>query len=136
SGLNSNNTDYVKETVKSLIGTVVNWDHLNPNRSATWKASGLLAGAELEQSILRYSFSEEIRDELLSPDVYALIDMRIAREFSKSHSLALWENTVRYEAIGITARIPLLKFRELILGQDKASASYKQYKLFKSKVLI
>lgn len=136
SGLNSNNTKYVKDTVNSLISTVVNWDYLAADRSTVWKASGLLAGAELEQSVLKYSFSDQIRSELLNPEIYALIDMRIAREFRRSHSLALWENTVRYEGIGITAKIPLPKFRDLILGQDKASQSYKEYKLFKSKVLV
>jgi len=107
SGLNSNNTKYVKDTVNSLISTVVNWDYLAADRSTVWKASGLLAGAELEQSVLKYSFSDQIRSELLNPEIYALIDMRIAREFRRSHSLALWENTVRYEGIGITAKIPL-----------------------------
>jgi hypothetical protein len=136
SGLNSNNTKYVKDTVNSLISTVVNWDYLAADHTTVWKASGLLAGAELEQSTLRYSFSDQIRSELLNPEIYALIDMRIAREFRRSHSLALWENTVRYEGIGITAKIPLQKFRDLILGQDKSSQSYKEYKLFKSKVLL
>ena len=45
SGLNSNNTKYVKDTVNSLISTVVNWDYLAADRSTVWKASGLLAGA-------------------------------------------------------------------------------------------
>lgn len=136
SGLNSNNTKYVKDTVNSLISTVVNWDYLAADSSSVWKASGLLAGAELEQSVLKYSFSDQIRAEVLNPEIYALIDMRIAREFRRSHSLALWENTVRYEGVGITAKILLPKFRDLLLGQDKASQSYKEYKLFKSKVLV
>ncbi|CAD6556371.1 hypothetical protein LMG28727_06076 [Paraburkholderia kirstenboschensis] len=136
SGLNSNNTQYVKDTVNSLISTVVNWDYLASDSSTVWRASGLLAGAELKQAVLRYSFSEQIRGELLNPEVFALIDMRIAREFRRSHSLALWENTVRYEGVGLTARIPLGKFRDLILGQDKSAQTYQEYKLFKSKVLL
>ncbi|MGF6265335.1 hypothetical protein OKW49_006328 [Paraburkholderia youngii] len=136
SGLNSNNTQYVKDTVNSLISTVVNWDYLASDSSTVWRASGLLAGAELKQAVLRYSFSEQIRGELLNPEVFALIDMRIAREFRRSHSLALWENTVRYEGVGLTAKIPLSKFRDLILGQDKSAQTYQEYKLFKSKVLL
>ena len=66
SGLNSNNTKYVKDTVNSLISTVVNWDYLAADRSTVWKASGLLAGAG-EQSVLKYSFSDQIRSELLNP---------------------------------------------------------------------
>jgi hypothetical protein len=136
SGLNSNNTQYVKETINSLISTVVNWDYLAADKTAVWRASGLLAGAELQHAVLKYSFSEQIRGELLNPEIYALIDMRIAREFRRAHSLALWENTVRYEGIGITAKIPLSKFRDLILGQDRSAQSYQEYKLFKSKVLM
>lgn len=136
SGLNSNNTKYVKDTVNSLISTVVNWDYLAGDGASIWRASGLLAGAELQRSTLTYSFSEQIRGELLNPEIYALIDMRIAREFRRAHSLALWENTVRYEGIGLTAKVPLSKFRDLILGQDKSSQSYQEYKLFKSKVLL
>jgi hypothetical protein len=96
----------------------------------------LLAGAELRRSTLTYSFSEQIRGELLNPEIYALIDMRITREFRRAHSLALWENTVRYEGVGLTAKMPLSKFRDLILGQEKSAQSYQEYKLFKSKVLL
>jgi hypothetical protein len=134
--LNSNNTEYVKETINSLISTVVNWDYLTQDKRSIWKASGLLAGAELERSVLRYTFSEQIRGELLNPEIYAMIDMRITRQFRKAHSLALWENVVRYEAVGMTARFPLATLRDLILGQDTSAQSYKLYKQFKSRVLV
>jgi hypothetical protein len=127
SGLNSNNTKYVKDTVNSLISTVVNWDYLAGDGANIWRASGLLAGAELRRSTLTYSFSEQIRGELLNPEIYALIDMRITREFRRAHSLALWENTVRYEGVGLTAKMPLSKFRDLILGQEKSAQSYQEY---------
>lgn len=134
--LNSNKTEYVKETINSLISTVVNWDYLTQDKRSIWKASGLLAGAELERSVLRYTFSEQIRGELLNPEIYAMIDMRITRQFRKAHSLALWENVVRYEAVGLTARFPLATLRDLILGQDTSAQSYKLYKQFKSRVLV
>ena len=135
-GLNSNNSQYVKDTLNSLISTVVNWDFLTPDKRNIWKSSGLLAGAEIEGPKLRYSFSDQIRTELLNPEIYALIDMRITRQFRRAHSLALWENTVRYEAIGITAKFPLQTFRELILGLDNGTQSYAEYKAFKSKVIV
>ena len=47
-GLNSNNSQYVKDTLNSLISTVVNWDFLTPDKRNIWKSSGLLAGAEIE----------------------------------------------------------------------------------------
>jgi hypothetical protein len=64
-----------------------------------------------------------------------MIDMRIAKLFRRSYSLALWENTVRFERIGLTARIPLSTFRNLILGREESETKYKEYKIFKRAVL-
>lgn len=135
-GLNSNNRNYVKATINSLVGTVVNWDHLMPDSRSIWKASGLLSGAEIDGSRLRYNFSDQIRELLLNPVMYAMIDMRITRQFKRGHSLTLWENVVRYEGVGRTGRIPIKTFRELFLGQDSAKSSYREYKIFKSRILI
>lgn len=135
-GLNSNNRNYVKATINSLVGTVVNWDHLMPDSRSIWKASGLLSGAEIDGSRLRYNFSDQIRELLLNPVMYALIDMRITRQFKRGHSLTLWENVVRYEGVGKTGRIPVKTFRELFLGQDSNKSSYREYKIFKSRILI
>jgi len=133
--LTTKDTGYIKETAKSLMRTVVDWDQLNSDGTATWTGSTLLAGAKITGSLLSYSFAPQIREELLNPERYAMIDMRIAKLFRRAHSLALWENTVRYERVGITARIPLPVFRNLILGREESETKYKEYKIFKRAVL-
>lgn len=133
--LTTKDTGYIKETAKSLMRTVVDWDQLNSDGTATWTGSTLLAGAKITGSQLSYSFAPQIREELLNPERYAMIDMRIARLFRRAHSLALWENTVRYERVGMTARIPLNVFRNLILGREEGETKYKEYKIFKRAVL-
>lgn len=133
--LTTKDTGYIKETAKSLMRTVVDWDQLNSDGTATWTGSTLLAGAKITGSQLSYSFAPQIREELLNPERYAMIDMRIAKLFRRAHSLALWENTVRYERVGITARIPLPVFRNLILGREESETKYKEYKIFKRAVL-
>ncbi|PLP97933.1 replication initiation protein [Cupriavidus pauculus] len=133
--LTTKDTTYIKETAKSLMRTVVDWDQLNSDGTATWTGSTLLAGARISGSLLSYSFAPQIREELLNPERYAMIDMRIAKLFRRAHSLALWENTVRYERAGITARIPLTVFRNLILGREESETKYKEYKIFKRAVL-
>jgi len=89
----------------------------------------------IDGSLLHYSFSAEIRSELLDPEKYAMLDLRIAAQFRRAHSLALWENTVRYERVGQTARMPLARFKDLILGQEEGATKYKEYKIFKRAVL-
>jgi hypothetical protein len=133
-GLNSKNRDYVKATINSLVGFVVNWDHLSESRE--WNASGLVAGAKLSGSTLRYQFSDNMREILMNPRIYASIDMRIAREFKRGHALTLWENVVRYEGIGRTPKMSVDTLRDLLLGLDWTSGSYAQYKTFKSRVLL
>jgi len=133
--LTTKDTTYIKETAKSLMRTVVDWDQLDSDGTATWTGSTLLAGARITGSLLSYSFAPQIREELLNPERYAMIDMRIAKLFRRAHSLALWENTVRYERAGITARIPLTVFRNLILGREESETKYKEYKIFKRAVL-
>jgi len=133
-GLNSKNRDYVKATVNSLVGFVVNWDHLSGPKPE-WNASGLIAGAKISGSLLKYQFSDNIRELLMNPRVYASIDMRIAREFKRSHSLTLWENVVRYEGVGRTPRLSVAAIRDIMLGLDWPGGSYAQYKTFKNRVL-
>ncbi|WP_277184208.1 replication initiation protein, partial [Caballeronia sp. BR00000012568055] len=133
-GLNSKNRDYVKSTINSLVGFVVNWDHLSDSRE--WNASGLVAGAKISGSTLRYQFSDNMREILMNPRIYASIDMRIAREFKRGHALTLWENVVRYEGIGRTPKMSVDTLRDLLLGLDWVSGSYAQYKTFKSRVLL
>lgn len=134
--LTTKDTAYIKETAKSLMRTVVDWDQLNSDGTATWTGSTLVAGAKITGPILSYSFAPEICEELLNPERYAMIDMRIAKLFRRSHALALWENTVRYERVGMTAKIPLKTFRNLILGREEGETKYKEYKIFKRAVIL
>lgn len=134
-GLNSKNRDYVKATLNSLVGFVVNWDHL-AGAKPEWNASGLIAAAKISGSLLSYQFSDNIRELLMNPRIYASIDMRIAREFKRGHSLTLWENVVRYEGVGRTPRISVKAIRDIMLGLDWPKSSYEQYKVFKSRVLL
>ncbi|MDC6179746.1 RepB family plasmid replication initiator protein [Ralstonia solanacearum] len=133
--LTTKDNAYIKETAKSLMRTVVDWDQLNSDGTSTWTGSTLIAGAKISGSVLSYSFAPQISEELLDPQRYAMIDMRIAKLFRRSYSLALWENTVRFERIGLTARIPLATFRNLILGREESETKYKEYKIFKRAVL-
>ena len=48
--LTTKDTGYIKETAKSLMRTVVDWDQLNSDGTATWTGSTLLAGAKITGS--------------------------------------------------------------------------------------
>jgi hypothetical protein len=76
-----------------------------------------------------------MRELMINPEIYALIDMNIVRKFRRAASLGIWEFCVRFERIGRTSEVPWEKFRDMILGESADNKTYREYKFFKSKVL-
>ena len=135
-GFDSNNHQYLKEAAEALMSIVFEWDVLAPEAKRTkWKASVMFPEVELDEDVVRYQFSSQLRETLLKPEVYALIDMNIVRKFRRSSALALWEQCVRFENVGRTGELAWPLWRDVILGQDASHKTYEEYKYFKAKVL-
>lgn len=135
-GFDSNNREYIKESARALMNIVFEWDVMAPHtKRGTWKASVLFPDVELHPDQLKFQVSSHLRDLMLKPDVYAMIDMSIVRRFRRASSLAIWEFCVRYEKIGRTAEQDWEMFRDMVLGETADAPTYKEYKYFKSKVL-
>ncbi|MFK0380215.1 replication initiation protein [Pandoraea sp. NPDC090278] len=133
---NSNNREYIKDTVSSLVGIVVSWNVLNESGQETeWTASGLLASATIRGGTLEYTFSEQVRQIVTNPTMFAYLDENVEHRFRSPHSLTLWQNVVRYENLGRTKRFDLKTFRKMFVGEDGAKGVYKEYKVFKRSVL-
>src|SRR3990167_7470042 len=70
-GYNSNDTKLIKDSIKSLISTVMEWNLLEdskflneddyPEDAITWNASSLLAGASIHRGTVKYSYSPQIK---------------------------------------------------------------------------
>lgn len=132
----SNNRKHLKESAKALMSIVFEWDVLAPpNKRVPWKASVLFPEIEIDSDVIRYQISSEMRERMINPDMYALIDMNIVRRFRRASSLGIWEFCVRFEKIGVTAAVEWEKFRDMMLGESAEAKTYREYKYFKSKAL-
>ncbi|MCW5584386.1 MAG: replication initiation protein, partial [Gammaproteobacteria bacterium] len=79
-GYNSNDSKQIKEAVKTLISTIMEWNLLEdskflneedyPEDAITWNASALLAGVSIKNGIIRYSYSPQMKSVLSSLDIY------------------------------------------------------------------
>lgn len=135
-GFDSNNRQYLRESAEALMRIVFEWDVIAPtNKRVQWKASVLFPEIEIRSDAVRYQISSQMRDRMINPEIYAMIDMRIVRRFRRAPSLAIWEFCVRFERIGKTASVPWEKFRDMVLGESSEGKTYQEYKYFKSKVL-
>ena len=135
-GFDSNNREYLKESARALMSIVFEWDQMAPQtKRGAWKASVMFPEVELHPDQMKFQVSSHLREIMLKPDIYAMIDMSIVRRFRRGPSLAIWEFCVRYEKIGRSGEVEWRVFRDMVLGETADSKTYQEYKHFKSKVL-
>lgn len=79
-----------------------------------WGVSGTLASVVIKGGICQYSFSPQIRRNLLSPDVYEYIDREAQKKITSIYSLALLENASRFKNVGRTPIFDIPTFRRLM----------------------
>ena len=135
-GFDSNNRQYLRESAEALMRIIFEWDVIAAtSKRVPWKASVLFPEVEILSDVVRYQISSQMRERMTNPDMYALIDMNIVRNFRRASSLAIWEFCIRFEKVGRTAAVPWEKFRDMILGEAGDNKTYQEYKFFKSRVL-
>ena len=117
-GYNSNDLDYLKETLEVLGACQVKWNLLNKDEKEKWGFANLLASAEIENGICTYAFAPHLRWQLYNPRIYAKLNLRLQNRFKSQYALVLWEVCFDYfdtdRAQGETPFIPLETFRELM----------------------
>lgn len=135
-GFDSNNRQYLKESAEALMRVVFEWDVIAPlDKRVQWKASVLFPEIEIRNDAIRYQISSQMRERMINPEIYAMIDMNVVRRFRRAPSLAIWEFCVRFERIGRTAEVEWQTFRDMVLGESADNTTYLEYKYFKSKVV-
>ena len=137
-GYNSHDSKLIKESIKSLISVVMEWNLLEDNKAInaadcsdeaiTWNASALLAGASIKAGVVSYSYSPQIKSVLSSLDIYGRINLFVQSKFNSSYSLVLYENAVRFKNIQQTAWFPIELFRSLMGVAGDKYASFKEFK--------
>lgn len=134
-GFDSNNRQYLKESAEALMRIVFEWDVISPTSKRPWKASVMFPEVEIHPDVIRYQISPQLRDLIVKPEIYALIDMNTVRRFRRASSLAVWEFCVRFQKIGRTAEVPWEQLRDMVLGETAEGKTYQEFKYFKAKVL-
>jgi plasmid replication initiation protein len=133
-GYKSKDFKLIKNSIKGLLSTVMEWNLLKDNKfinednlsedAISWHASSLLAGASIEQGTVQYSYSPQIKTVLSSLEIYGRINLFVQSKFNSNYSLVLYENCIRFKNIHHTSWFTLDLFRSL-MGAGKG-----KYQLF------
>ncbi|MDT8992837.1 replication initiation protein [Curvibacter sp. APW13] len=135
-GFDSNNVGYLKEVSRRVMSIRFEWDVLaKEGKGIGWKASVLFPEVEIRGDHIRYQVSRQLREQLLNPTMYAMLDMAVVRKFKRAPALGLYEHCIRFENIGQTARIHWTQLRDILLGEGTDSKSYQDFKYFNAKVV-
>lgn len=134
-GFNTHNMEPLKEALKTLARTILEWNILDESGSKEeWGTTTLLAQAVIRGGYCIYAYSPELCEKLYRPEIYALLNLSIQRKFSSGYALALYENCLRYRKIGTTGWISIYLLKRL-LGICESSIYYNDFRKLNDKII-
>jgi hypothetical protein len=133
---NSRDLKIVKDHLRSLVSTTVEWQSPTTGESQAWTVSGMLAHASIAKTKgevwVEWSYAVNMRNELLDPDVYAKLSLEIISQLSTHAALVLYEIGKRYSAIGQTSRQPWQWWVPVLTGRAMDERTSRlEYRIFK-----
>lgn len=131
-GITTRNVTHLRDTLRGLVDTKVEWDVLGKGGKRRWGVAALLAHVEVEAGHVEYSFALPLRERLYRPDIYARISLSVQNKFKSKYALALYELLVDYLGVGQTGWIELETFRRLM---GVAEGEHPEYKKFNQRIV-
>ena len=132
-GYQGNNHAAIKEALKGLISTVIEWNLIDDKTGAeNWTASSIIASVSLEGPLCYYAYSPRMKQLLHSPSMFGKIDLVIQSRFRSSYGLALYENCIRYRGLPNTKWFDIELFKKLM---GVPASKYDVFRDFKRRVL-
>ncbi len=128
-GYTSRNHLHLRETLKSLMSAMLEWNIVNKDKEV-WGATTLLAEVEIEDGVCTYAFGPTLRKRLYNPKMYARISLSLQNLFQSKHALALYELCIDYlheeSNLGQTPFISIQDFRKLMGIPERMYPEFKK----------
>lgn len=141
--LGSNNTKHLKDTIISMVSTVVVWQSPTKNEGGNWTASALVSQVKLQregnESWIEWSYSPIINKSIHDGKPFARISMDMQKRLKTFAGLALYEIALRYVNVpgGRTPSRPWGWWRPVLVGEreNEPGSIYTQWKYFSRDIL-
>jgi len=121
---NSNNTQYLKESIDQLASLKIEWNLLRDKLPTDISFLNLrvLHGSPTfyQDGTLNYSFHKVMLDLVKNPSIYGTLNIDTQCEFESKYSHALYENSTRFVNLHKNKTIQLDTFRKMLgVNSDK-----------------
>jgi hypothetical protein len=136
----SNDQALIKQHLRAMVSTTVEWQSPTTGEGSSWNVSGLLAHARLSklrgQVWVEWSYAVNLKQELLEPTVFARLSLEIISQLRSHAGIALYEICARYKDIGRTSRQAWAWWRPVLSGRPESEKTAKlEYRIFKRDTL-
>lgn len=139
---NSGNTEILKEHLRQMAQTTVEWQSPTKGEGKRWTISTLISHATLDDAshTIEWSFSKPLLDEILEPSRFAKISLQYQAQLKSYAGLVLYEICCRYidNQGGLTARQPWAWWRPVLTGVPETAGyegAYIEWKYFSRSVV-
>jgi plasmid replication initiation protein len=113
----SNNIERLQDVLRKLASTTIEFNMMEDGGKEVWRVMSMLSYGEIKDGICSYRYDEYLAERLYDPEIYATINIGVQRRFEGGYALTLYENCLRYKAIGSTGWWELNRFRRIV-GAD------------------
>jgi plasmid replication initiation protein len=88
----------IKDSIKRLQKTTVEFNYLHSEKGRIWESSPLLGSCRIVERSgeLTYSFPEGLADKLIEPALFSYISLKVVYQFESKYALILYEILKRY----------------------------------------
>lgn len=139
----SNNTEVLKEHLRQMVTTKVEWQSPTTGEGARWGVAALISHAELTnvggEAWMEWSYAPTIKQAILDPERYAKISLENQAALKTMAGLALYEICARYvdNPGGVTAKQSLAWWRPVLTGDpaSREQGAYLDWKIFNRDVV-
>lgn len=122
----SNNIEYLKEALRILNRTQIEWNILEKDKEVEWGVFTLLSSARIINGVCYYAYDSFLRKQLHDPALFSRINLSLQNKFKSKHSLAIYELALDYLRVKGTGWLSMALFRKLLGLKDN------EYKTFKA----
>ena len=130
-GFESNDIAVIKGALRKIVSTAIEFNVLEDGKEV-WRTMSMLSFGEIREGICTYRYDEFLAERLYDPEIYATINMVVQRKFESGYALTLYENCLRYKAVGSTGWWDIEKFRRVM---GATAAIYDEFKYLKRDVI-
>lgn len=128
----SNNIERLQDALRKLASTAIEFNMMEDGKHV-WRVMAMLSYGVVEEGTCSYRYDEYLAERLYDPEIYATINIGVQRRFEGSYALTLYENCIRYKAVGSTGWWELDRFKKII---GASAPMYDEFKYLKRNIII